>query len=269
MFGWEGTYMNETLNLLYKRKSVRAYEEKPVTKEVKEEIIKSAMRAPTAGNMMLYSIIDITDQALKDKLAETCDNQPFIAKAPLILMFFADYQRYYDYYKVCGVAESLGITPEEIRTPEQGDLLLACSDALIAAQNAVVAAETFGLGSCYIGDIMENYEIHKELMNLPEYVFPICMLVMGYPTPQQKEREQPERFDKKFVVHENTYKRLDKKDYDEMFAKIHDRMRSFNQGKLDKNHGEVMYTRKYTADFTKEMNRSAREALKNWTPKVK
>jgi nitroreductase len=261
--------MNEALKLLYNRRSVRAYEDKPVTKEVKEEIIKAAMRAPTAGNMMLYSIIDITDQALKDRLAETCDHQPFIAKAPLVLMFFADYQRYYDYFKVCGVAEALGISTDELRTPEEGDLLLACSDALAAAQNAVVAAEALGLGSCYIGDIMENYEIHKELLNLPDYVFPTAMLVMGYPTQQQKEREQPERFDKKFVVHENSYKRLDKNEFDEMFEKIHEKMRSFNQGKLDKNHGQVMYTRKYTADFTKEMNRSVRAALKNWAPKTK
>lgn len=256
--------MNETLNLLNQRKSVRAYEDKPVPKEVKEEIIKAAMRAPTAGNMMLYSIIDITDQALKDRLAETCDHQPFIAKAPLVLMFFADYQRYYDYYKVCGVAEALGISTDEIRAPEIGDMLLACSDALIAAQNAVIAAEALGLGSCYIGDIMENYEIHKELMNLPEYVFPISMVVFGYPTEQQKERKQPERLDRKFIVHENTYKRFEEKDFDEMFAKIHDIMRSFNQGKLDKNHGQVMYTKKYTAEFTKEMNRSVKAALKNW-----
>lgn len=261
--------MNETLSLLYKRKSVRAYEEKPVPKEVKEEIIKAAMRAPTAGNMMLYSIIDITDQALKDRLAETCDHQPFIAKAPLVLMFFADYQRYYDYYKECGVAESLGISADEIRTPEEGDMLLACSDALIAAQNAVIAAEALGLGSCYIGDVMENYEIHKELMDLPDYVFPTCMVVFGYPTEQQKEREQPDRFEKKFIVHENRYKRLVLDDFDEMFAKIHERMKSFNQGKLDKNHGQVMYTRKYTAEFTKEMNRSVRIALKNWTSKAK
>ena len=88
--------MSQTLELLYSRKSVRAYEEKPVPAAVKAEIIKSALRAPTAGNMMLYSILDITDQGVKERLAETCDHQPFIAKAPLVLMFFADYQRMYD-----------------------------------------------------------------------------------------------------------------------------------------------------------------------------
>lgn len=261
--------MNETLNILFQRRSVRVYEDKPVPIEVKDEIIKAAMRAPTAGNMMLYSILDITDQAIKNRLAETCDNQPFIANAPLVLMFFADYQRTYDYFKICGVTDSLGISTEEIRTPEEGDLLLACSDALIAAQNAVVAAEALGLGSCYIGDIIENYEIHKELLRLPDYVFPISMLVFGYPTEQQKKREQPERFDKKFIVFENKYKRLEKNEFDEMYAKIHDKIRSNNQGKLDKSYGELQYTKKYMADFTVEMNRSARVALEKWSLKNK
>ena len=252
--------MNQTMELLYKRKSVRAYEERPVPPEVKAEIIKAALRAPTAGNMMLYSILDITDQAVKERLAETCDDQPFIAKAPLVLMFFADYQRMYDYYNLCGVEKP-------VRTPQEGDLMLACSDALIAAQNAVIAAEALGLGSCYIGDIMENYEVHKELLELPEYVFPIGMVVFGYPTEQQKERKQPDRYDERFIVFENKYKRLQLNEFEEMFQKIHDNMRSFNQGKLEKNYGQIMYAKKYTAQFTQEMNRSVAEALKNWRRK--
>lgn len=249
--------MNETIKLLNQRKSVRAYEDKPIPEAVKEEIIKAAMRAPTAGNMMLYSIIDITDQELKEKLAKTCDDQPFIAKAPLVLMFFADYQRWYDYYKICNSAE-------EVRTPQEGDLMLACSDALIAAQSAVVAADALGLGSCYIGDIMENYEIHKEIMNLPNFVFPIAMVVFGYPTAQQRERQQPDRYDKKFIVFENQYKQLDQSAFEEMFAKTHEKMEGINGGKLEKSYGETMYSRKYNADFAKEMNRSVRAALKKW-----
>lgn len=259
--------VNETIKLLNQRKSVRAYEDKPIPAEVKEEILKAAMRAPTAGNMMLYSIIDITDQAIKDKLAETCDDQPFIAKAPLVLMFFADYQRWYDYFKVCGVTETLNISADGLRAPEEGDLMLACSDALIAAQNAVIAAEAMGLGSCYIGDIIENYEVHKELLNLPDYVFPISMVVFGYPTEQQKERQQPERYDKKFIVFENKYRQLEKAEFEEMYEKTHEKMKSFNGGKLEKSYGEVMYTKKYTADFTKEMNRSARAAMVKWQQK--
>mgnify|MGYP002225984529 CR=1 FL=1 len=59
--------------------------------------------------------------------------------------------------------------------------MLAVTDTAIAAQNAVVAAESFGIGSCYIGDIMENYEKQRRLLNLPDYVFPAVMLVFGWP----------------------------------------------------------------------------------------
>ncbi len=85
--------------------------------------------------------------------------------------------------------------------------MLAVTDAVIAAQNAVVAAESLGIGSCYIGDIMEQYEEHREILQLPEYVFPSCMLVFGYPTPQQSMRPKPERCRLEDIVQENTYYR--------------------------------------------------------------
>jgi nitroreductase len=97
--------MNPVMELILNRKSVRAYEAKEISKQVKDEILKATLRAPTAGNMLLYSIINVQDQNIKDTLAKTCDNQPFIAKAPLVLLFLADYQRWYDYYMVSGVKE--------------------------------------------------------------------------------------------------------------------------------------------------------------------
>ena len=77
--------------------------------------------------------------------------------------------------------------------------------ATIAAQNAVVAAESMGIGSCYIGDIMENCEAQRELLHLPDYVVPVGMLIFGYPTDQQKSRPKPERVEQKYIVHENGY----------------------------------------------------------------
>jgi nitroreductase len=81
------------------RRSVRAWEEKPIQVELKALLLKAALRAPTAGNMMLYSILEIDDPALKGRLAETCDHQPFIAKAPLVFVFLADYARMMAYYE--------------------------------------------------------------------------------------------------------------------------------------------------------------------------
>ena len=76
--------MNQVMEVLTKRKSIRAYEERDIPAEVRAEILNATLRAPTAGNLMLYSILEITDQAMKDKLAVTCDHQSFIARAPLV-----------------------------------------------------------------------------------------------------------------------------------------------------------------------------------------
>ena len=261
--------MNQVIETLLKRKSVRAYDERAIEPDVKAAILQATLRAPTAGNMMLYSIIDVTDQRIKDRLAITCDNQPFIARAPMVWVFLADYQRWYDYFLASDVEAVCQQKNESMRTPEQGDLFLACCDALIAAQNAVIAAESFGLGSCYIGDIIEQYEAHKELLNLPQYVFPICMLVFGYPTQQQKDREMTTRFDQKFILFENGYHQLTPIEFDEMFA---ERERNMSKGKAMQgiaNFGQAMYLRKFGSDFSVEMNRSARKWLRGWGASVK
>ena len=252
--------MNQVIETLLKRKSVRAYEDRPVEQDVKAAILQATLRAPTAGNMMLYSIVDVTDQRIKDRLAVTCDNQPFIARAPMVWVFLADYQRWHDYFIHSNVRK-LGAP---MRKPEEGDLFLACCDALIAAQNAVIVAESLGLGSCYIGDVIEQYEIHKELLNLPQYVFPICMLVFGYPTQQQKDRELTSRFDQKFIVFENRYRQLEPAEFDEMFAERESQMPKGKAMVGIDNFGQATYLRKFASDFSVEMSRSAREWLKGW-----
>lgn len=256
--------MNQVIDVLMKRKSIRAYEDRQISAEARAEILKATLRAPTAGNMMLYSILDITDQAIKDKLAATCDDQPFIARAPMVWIFLADYQRWFDYFLSSGVEEICAQRKMPVQKPEEGDLFLACCDALIAAQNAVVAAESLGIGSCYIGDIMEQYETHQEILNLPPYVFPITMLVFGYPTQQQKDREQTSRFDEKFIVFENQYRRLDKDEFDEMFAESQSRLPKGKAMEGISTVGQAMYLRKFSAEFSVEMRRSAREMLKKW-----
>ena len=151
-----------------------------------------------------------------------------------------------------------------MRRPAEGDLFLACSDALIAAQNAVIAAESFGIGSCYIGDIMEQYEVHKELLGLSQYVFPICMLVFGHPTQQQRDREMTTRFDSKFIVFENRYRRLDKSEFEEMFAEREAARAKGHTADSAQNVGQATYLRKFDAEFTKEMTHSVKLMLQEW-----
>jgi nitroreductase len=257
--------MNNTLHLLLNRRSIRAYEDRPIGAEDKDLLLQATLRAPTAGNMMLYSIIEVDDQAAKDVLARSCDNQPFIAKAPLVLLFLADYQRWYDYYRLSDVEDLCQRRGEPMRKPQEGDLFLACSDALIAAQTAVVAAEALGIGSCYIGDIMENYEIHRDLFQLPQYVFPICLLCFGYPTGSQLQRAMTPRYDRKFIVFPNRYRRLGQADFDEMYRDAQARfLKNGDRPAEIENVGQGMYLRKFGADFSVEMTRSVRAILQAW-----
>lgn len=245
---------SETLRELYERKSVRVYEERPVEPETKSAILRAALEAPTAGNMTLYSVIDVTSAELRERLAVSCDNQPFIAKAPLVLIFVADCQRWYDKFRLAS-ADSEGEPP---RRPGYGDLLLAVSDALIAAQNCVVAAESLGLGSCYIGDILERYELHRELLSLPKYALPAAMLCIGYPTPGQKARQKPPRPPADTIMFENAYQSPSPERLREADAEQYGNSYDFNSKTL------ALLSRKWNSDFSREMSRSVDEMLKSW-----
>ena len=123
--------MNSIIKQLIERKSVRSFIDRDILSEEKNLILEAAVNAPTAGNQQLYTILDVTDQNVKEKLAKSCDDQPFIAKAPMVLIFCADVQKWYDLYLASEC---------DPRKPGSGDILLAVDDALIAAQNAVTAA---------------------------------------------------------------------------------------------------------------------------------
>lgn len=241
--------MNPIIQSLFDRKSVRVFTDRPVTAEEKDLILRAAVQAPTAGNQQLYTIIDVTDQAVKNTLVKTCDNQPFIADAKLVLIFCADCRKWYDAFRFAGC---------EPRDPGVGDLALAISDATIAAQNAVVAAKSLGIGSCYIGDIMENCEAHRELLHLPKYVFPCCMLVFGFPTEQQKNRPKPLRSPMDSIVHENRYHEMDGA---ELEAMLDIRVAS---GNTYDNWIHAFCKRKYNSEFSREMSRSVAEYLKDF-----
>ena len=241
--------MNPVIQTIMNRKSMRVYERRPIPPDVRDQILQAAMRAPTAGNMMLYSILEVQDQAKKERLVQTCDNQPFIAEAPLVLIFLADYQRWFDYFQYSGVQEHLLKPGQELVRPQEGDLLLACCDALIAAQTAVLAAESLGLGSCYIGDILENYEIHRDMFELPPYALPVAMLCIGYPTEEERNRQQTSRYDAEFIRFQDRYKRLSGTDFERMFGP---------DASGPDSAGVRLYRRKFSAAFSIEMRRSVR-----------
>lgn len=240
--------MNTVIETIFSRKSVRSFADREISPEHREMILRAAISAPSPGNQQLYTVIDVTDQKIKEKLAVSCDNQPFIAEGKMVLVLCADCLKWYEAYKDTGC---------EPRKPGAGDLMLAVSDACIAAQTAVLAAESLGIGSCYIGDVMENCELQREILSLPQLVFPVAMLVFGYPTEQQKNRKKPPRPSVERMVFTDSYPELTPEDRKILFSHkcgeqdYSDWMRAF-------------CTRKYNSDFSREMTRSVKEFLKDY-----
>jgi len=254
--------LNSTLEIIDKRMSLRRYKDQDLKEEELDKIIESAIRAPSAGNMMHYSIIVVKDEEKKRILSETCDNQSFIADAPVLLVFLADFQRLYDYFEVCDLKEYCKENNIKYKSPNMAGLFLACGDAFIAAQNAVIAAESMDIGSCYIGDIIENYEIKKELFNLPDYTLPIAMLTLGY-YPEDLKRKKSSRFDKQYIVFEEEYRRLESSELKDMHKDREEKIIENNKYKAD-NFGQYIYARKFAAKFYEEMERSLQHMVIDW-----
>ena len=244
--------MNETIKLLMERKSVRQFVMEEMPAEDIRTILEAAVQAPTAGNKSLWTAIHVTDPEKKAALARSCDNQPFIATAPLVLVFCADYKRWFDMYKTLDLGE-------ELRVPGEGDFLLAMADTIIAAHASVVAADALGYGSCYIGDIIENCDTQREILGLPEYVKPVCMAVYGRPTQSQIDRKKPPRFKVEDLVHENTYRAIDAQQMTQMLGE-----RQNLEGEALDRWLLAFCKRKWNCDFSREMTRSAAQMIREW-----
>lgn len=240
--------MNDVLKTLNEHRSIRNFNDEEISQENLDAIIEATLRAPTAGNMMMYSLIIVRNKKTLEILSETCDNQNFIKTADTAIIFLADMSKWAKYFKLNAIQYKAHMS----------DFVLALNDTLIAAQNSVIAAESLGIGTCYIGDIMENFEKHQEILHLPKYVFPCTMVVLGHYDQSPKKRN---RFDKNFVVFSEKYQPLEDEKILEMFK---DKEETFKRSHPDKNFAKAFYNRKINSDFFKEMNRSIKKALDDW-----
>ncbi len=262
---------NPTLELLMKRRSTRAFSEKSIDPEIKKKIQEATLRAPTAGNQVFYSVIDVTDQHIKDTLAILCDNQPMIAKAPMVWLFVADVQKWENFYHLTGSVERGKQSGIEERAIGAGELFLAQDDAIIAAQNAVIAAESFGIGSCYIGDILENHEKIVSLFSLPKYVAVATLVIFGYPKTTAELAHPAIRPPVESVFMDNRYKDYTLEDLQVTYGKQEERLRERKALPFD-NTGSISdyyYFRKHTSEFMKEMNRSSALMYERWMKEEK
>ncbi len=163
---------NPTLDLIHAHGSVRRYKPDPVPASVIETIVQAGQRASTSSNLQAYTVIAATEATTRARLAELCGGQKHIAEAPVFLAFCADLARLDRVCELRGYTQKV----EHIET-----FLIAAVDAVIMAQNVALAAESLGLGICYIGSIRNNPLEVIDLLGLPRLVFPITGMTVGWP----------------------------------------------------------------------------------------
>jgi nitroreductase len=198
--------MMETLKTIMEHRTIRKYKNDAVPENILDQVLEAGFRASTTGNMQVYSIIVSKEKGLKEKLWELHFKQDMVKQAPVVLTFCADFNRF---NKWC-----------RLRKAEPGydnflSFFTAAIDALLVAQNCAVAAESFGLGICYLGTTTYMADKIAALLNCPEGVVPITTLVVGYPD------EKPELVDRlaaKGIIHSETYHDYSEKDINEIYS---------------------------------------------------
>ncbi|MFL6557694.1 MAG: oxygen-insensitive NADPH nitroreductase [Bacillus sp. (in: firmicutes)] len=187
--------MNKVIETIVNHRSLRHFEDKPLTTEQIKTIVTCAQSAATSSFIQAYSIIGVKDKVKKKKLAEIAGNQEYVEKNGHFFVFCADLYR----HTIIGENEQINVSPS-IESTEK--FMVALIDASLAAQNAAIAAESMGLGICYIGGIRNNLDEVKRILKTPERVIPLFGLAVGVPT---KLTEQKPRLPFEHVYHEDEY----------------------------------------------------------------
>lgn len=182
-----------TIEQIYAHGSVRQYKTDPIPKDVVETIVAAGQRGSTSSNLQMYSVVAVTTAEKRDQLASLCGNQAHIRQAPVFLAWCADLSR------LDRLCEQRGYKQV---TEHVESFLVSAVDATLAMQNSALAAESHGLGMCYIGAIRNRPRDVIALLSLPELVFPISGMTVGWPDVEPRVRP---RLPLRTVLHWESY----------------------------------------------------------------
>jgi nitroreductase len=196
----------DTISNILERRTVRVYKNEPIDSVILDSIFNAGCRASTTGNMQLYSIINTTSPELKAKLAPTHFNQKMVVQAPHVLTFCADFNRF---KRWCLQRDALPGYDNFL------SFMTAAIDALLVAQNVATAAESVGLGICYLGTTLYNAQEIIEILEIPKGVVPITTLTMGWPA---EDSTQVDRLPLNTIVHNDVYQNYSNEFIDEVYT---------------------------------------------------
>lgn len=197
-------YPNETMRLLIERSSCRSFKPDPINPETLQWVLEAGAHAATGGNLQPYSIIQIDDAAKRKKFAELCQ-QDFIAVAPTLFIFCVDFHRLERWAQIENAPFTRNTFP---------NFWIAFQDTIITAQNICTAADTLGLGTVYVGTVMDYFMEAHEMLALPKGVLPVVMVCIGYPKSQTPPRK---KLPVEVVVHHEQYTELTDDELEEAF----------------------------------------------------
>lgn len=188
------------------RRTIRKYKSEAIDSDLLKDLLETSFRASTTGNMQLYSVIVTKDVEMKEKLAPAHFNQKMLKTAPVLLTFCADFRRF---SKWC-IQRKAQPGYDNFQS-----FMNAAMDTLLVTQTFCTVAEENGLGICYLGTTTYNPQMIIETLNIPELVFPITTITLGYP---DEMPPQVDRLPYDGIVHNETYHDYSPHDIDDIFA---------------------------------------------------
>ena len=245
--------MNETIDLILNHRSIRHFEDKPLSMEQIETIVACAQTASTSSFIQPYSIIGVCDKEKKEKLAALAGEQSYVAKNGHFFVFCADLNR----HALVGELEEKDVLPS-IESAER--FMVALIDTALAAQNAAVAAESMGLGICYIGGIRNNLEEVCKLLKTPLRVLPLFGIAVGYP---EKVTDKKPRLPLQHVYHENEYEQ-DEEKYREQLKEYNEVISNYYHERT-----KGARTDTWTSQIANMLEKNTRKEMKDFIDKKK
>ena len=230
--------MNDLITNMQKHVSVRQFKDQPLSADMKQQLMTAAQSGSSSNFVQAFSVIEISNKTIKDELAEISNSAPYVKKSGVFYVFVADL------YRQSKMLKDAKKSTDGLKNMEE--LLVASVDTTIAAEDMAVAAESLGLGICYIGGIRNDIRRVAELLHLPRFTFPLFGMTIGFP--ENKNQVKP-RLPKSNQFSVDTYdisSFTDLTDYDQQIHNYY-----LNRGS---NNQSTDWTEK-NVDFFKEIRR--------------
>lgn len=234
------------------RRTIRKYTDQDIPDSLLNDLLEQAFRAPTMGNMQLYSVIVTRDPERKKRIAPAHFNQPMVTSAPVVLTFCADFNRFCEWCRL-----------RDARAGYDNFLsfLNAASDTLLVTQNFCTLAEAEGLGTCYLGTTLYSAGQLIEALELPRLVIPVATITVGYP---DEHPDQPERLPIEGLIHQETYHAYTDEDINRIYEakEAMPENRHFVEINHTENLAQVFTDYRYTKEANEEISKVLLETLK-------